>query len=184
MHLSTFILVITQLDAQNFCFTISLFHASTCFKHHVLIIRRSKLHYTASGIITPIEAWNKLIVKQKFCVSSWLITKIKKDWQCPYKRNNEASLCVRVTIFAFYLQLSSETFTILRVILRDIINVHRYSRKVPVILVRFSWNLNLFDSFSKNIQTWNFMKFRAVGAGLFHAYGRTDRNTDGWVWRS
>jgi len=31
MHLSIFILVINQLDAQNFCFTISLFHASTCF---------------------------------------------------------------------------------------------------------------------------------------------------------
>ena len=44
------ILVINQLDAQNF--TISLFHVSTCFEHHVLIIRRSKLHYTASGIIT------------------------------------------------------------------------------------------------------------------------------------
>jgi len=25
-----------------------------CFRAHVLIIRRSKLHYTASGIITPI----------------------------------------------------------------------------------------------------------------------------------
>jgi len=25
--------VINQLDAQNFCFTISLFHASTCFEH-------------------------------------------------------------------------------------------------------------------------------------------------------
>jgi len=33
MHLSIFILVINQLDALNFCFTISLFHASTCFKH-------------------------------------------------------------------------------------------------------------------------------------------------------
>ena len=30
----------------------SLFHASTCFEHHVLIVRRSKLYYTASGIIT------------------------------------------------------------------------------------------------------------------------------------
>jgi len=48
-----FILVINQLDAQNFCFTITLFHASTCFEHHVLI-RRSKLYYTVSGIITPI----------------------------------------------------------------------------------------------------------------------------------
>ena len=82
------------------------------FRAHVLIIRRSKLHYTASGIITPIggrlvhqtatcrcddtrgcvmqfwppgdehmcskhvETWNKLIVKQKFCASSWLITEI------------------------------------------------------------------------------------------------------------
>jgi len=43
-----------QLDAQNFCFTISLFHASTYFQHHALIMRRSKLHYTASGIITPV----------------------------------------------------------------------------------------------------------------------------------
>ena len=31
VHLSIFISVINQLDAQNICFTISLFHASTCF---------------------------------------------------------------------------------------------------------------------------------------------------------
>jgi len=83
------------------------------FRALMLIIRRSKLHYTASGIITSIggrlvhktatytcddtrgccvmefwppddehkcskhvEAWNKLIVKQNFCASSWLITEI------------------------------------------------------------------------------------------------------------
>ena len=28
-----FISVINQLDTQNVCFTISLFHASTCFEH-------------------------------------------------------------------------------------------------------------------------------------------------------
>ena len=39
---------------HKICFTISLFHASTCFEHHVLIVRRSKLYYTASGIITPV----------------------------------------------------------------------------------------------------------------------------------
>ena len=33
VHLSIFISVINQLDAQNFCFIISLFHASTCFEH-------------------------------------------------------------------------------------------------------------------------------------------------------
>jgi hypothetical protein len=43
-----------QLDALNFI--MSLFHASTCFEHHVLIVRRSKMYYTASGIITPIGA--------------------------------------------------------------------------------------------------------------------------------
>ena len=32
-NLSTFISVINQLDVQNFCFTITLFHASTCFEH-------------------------------------------------------------------------------------------------------------------------------------------------------
>jgi len=53
--------VINQLDAQNFCFTISLFHACTCFEHMCL---------------KHVEAWNKLIVKQKFCASSWLITEI------------------------------------------------------------------------------------------------------------
>ena len=39
---------------HKICFTISLFHASTCFEHHVLMVRRSKLYYTASGNITPI----------------------------------------------------------------------------------------------------------------------------------
>ena len=39
---------------HKICFTISLFDASTCFEHHVLIVRRSKLYYTVSGIITPI----------------------------------------------------------------------------------------------------------------------------------
>jgi len=50
--LTLLILVINQLDAQNFCFTVSLFRASTCLEHNVLIIRRSKLYYTASGIVT------------------------------------------------------------------------------------------------------------------------------------
>ena len=59
VHLSIFILVINQLDAQNlfynkFISCLYMFRASTCFEHHVLIVRRSTLYYTASGIITPI----------------------------------------------------------------------------------------------------------------------------------
>ena len=33
VHPSIFISVINQLDAQKFCFTISLYNASTCFEH-------------------------------------------------------------------------------------------------------------------------------------------------------
>jgi len=47
-------LSINQLDAQKFCLTISLFHASICFGHNVLIIRCSKFYYTAYGIITRV----------------------------------------------------------------------------------------------------------------------------------
>ena len=110
-----FISVINQLDAQNFCFTISLFHASTCFEHmcsssggqnsitQSLVSSQRKVaeswtpvHQTATFSCDDtrdcviqfwlpddeqicskhVEAWNKLIVKQKFCASNWLITEI------------------------------------------------------------------------------------------------------------
>jgi len=41
-----------QLDAQNFLFYNKFISCLYMFRAHVLIIRRSKLHYTASGIIT------------------------------------------------------------------------------------------------------------------------------------
>ena len=46
-----FILVINQHDAQNFCFTISLFHASTCFEH-MCPSSGGQLYFTTSGTIT------------------------------------------------------------------------------------------------------------------------------------
>jgi len=57
-------------------------HASSTV---VLIIRRSKLYYTASGIITPVggrpvhgTATHRMciIIKKRICSLSWLITKI------------------------------------------------------------------------------------------------------------
>jgi len=39
---------------HKICFTVSFISCLYMFRAHVLIIRRSKLYYTASGIITPI----------------------------------------------------------------------------------------------------------------------------------
>jgi hypothetical protein len=55
-----------------------------------------------------------------------------------------------------------------------IINVHKTSRKGPVIHVKFynkTWIVS--TDFSENMQILNFIKIRPVGAELFHADGRT-----------
>jgi len=39
---------------RKICFTISFISSLYMFRAHMLIIRRSKLHYIASGIIKPI----------------------------------------------------------------------------------------------------------------------------------
>jgi len=55
---------------HKICFIISFISCLYMFRAHVLIIGRSKLHYTASGIITrvgvmipDVEAWNKTYLK-------------------------------------------------------------------------------------------------------------------------
>ena len=61
--------------------------------------------------------------------------------------------------FWFWLQLLSQIFLILRIIQQDTMTtVKTYSRKVPVIVVRFSWHLNFLDRFSKEAQMSNFIK--------------------------
>jgi hypothetical protein len=62
-------------------------------------------------------------------------------------------------VFWFSLQIFYEIFLILRIIERDIvINVYRSSCKIPVILVRFYWNVNFLDRFLKTTQRSNVMK--------------------------
>ena len=38
---------------HKICFTVSFISSLYMFRAHVLIIRRSKLHYTASGVMIP-----------------------------------------------------------------------------------------------------------------------------------
>jgi len=99
VHLSIFISVINHLDAQNFCFTASLFHSSTCFEHMCSssggqncitqpLVSSCRCNDTRGCVMQfwppddehmcskHVEEWNKLAVKQKFCASSLLITEI------------------------------------------------------------------------------------------------------------
>ena len=108
------------------------------FRTHAFIIRRSKLHYTASGIITSIggrlvhetatytcydtrgcvmqfwlpddehmcskhvEAWKKLIVKQKFCASNWLITEINILRCTISKTSKNVEVCSQSSLWCRY----------------------------------------------------------------------------------
>jgi len=84
--------VINQLDAQNVCFTISLFHASTCLVHETATYRCDDTTGCLIQFWPPddehmwskyVEAWKeKLTVKQKFCASSCLITEINNQLGC------------------------------------------------------------------------------------------------------
>ena len=49
------ILVIILFNAENF-FIISLLYYCTCFEYYVLNIGKSKLYYTASGIVTNVDS--------------------------------------------------------------------------------------------------------------------------------
>jgi hypothetical protein len=54
----------------------------------------------------------------------------------------------------------------------------RFHVKYQLPLSDFNETWKFLDRFSKNTQMLNFTKIRPVGAELFHADGRTDRQTD------
>jgi len=59
-----------------------------------------------------------------------------------------------------------------------IVNLYWSSCKVHVAILRFLWNLNILQRFSKNTQMCNFTKFRQLDAELFQEDGRIDGQTD------
>ena len=61
-------------DCTKSSFIISLLYASTCFEHYVLIIRRSELYYTASGIITPVGGRPVHRLREDCTKSSFIIS--------------------------------------------------------------------------------------------------------------
>ena len=82
-------------------------------------------------------------------------------------------------MFWFSQQLLSETLIILRRTEWCVTkNVYWSSCKVPVILVRFTWQMKFLYRCSKNTQISKFQKIHSVGAEMFHANGRRDRWTD------
>ena len=79
-------------------------------------------------------------------------------------------------LFRIPLQLLSEIFFIIKRHEQDIItNVNWSSCQVPVPVVRVKSYLNFLDRFSKYTQISDLVKIRPVGAELFHANRRKNR---------
>ena len=82
-YLWTLFININQIDALNFI--ISLFEASTCFEHHVLIARRAKIvvyspcyHHTETSEWSEITKIIKIIKIQFYKYEHMVVKFIKK----------------------------------------------------------------------------------------------------------
>jgi len=68
-----------------------------------------------------VEAWNKLIVKQKFCASSWLITEIN-ILRCTVSKTSKFSVVISFRSLKAYLATLSLSFTTQRQVVRWLVN--------------------------------------------------------------
>ena len=88
--------------------------SSTCAHHQEVNIALHSLWYTIGCVIqfwSPddehmcskhVEAWNKLILKQKFCASSWLITEINILRCTVSKTSKHCIMSLYVLFFCHY----------------------------------------------------------------------------------
>jgi len=117
------------------------------FRVHVLIISRSNLHYTASGIITPIGG--RLVRRLREAVLSFVafldlqyFSTFWNKWR-DFEKKLPNTKCVLIFSTTFVWNISHYK----KKWIRYDKNVYWYSSKVPVILVRFEWNLDFLESF-------------------------------------
>ena len=176
VRLSIFISVINQLDAQNFCFAISLFHASTCFEHmcsssggpncttQPLVSSHHLVHRLREVLSQPVHqtATYRSDDTRGRVIQFWppddehMCSKHVDAWHKLIVKQNFCALswliteinnmCVSIFSTIFFLNISHYKK-----------NWSRYYHKCTHVfmyrtrfLVRFEWNLNFLDGLTKN----------------------------------
>jgi len=172
VHLSIFISVINQVDEQNFCLKISLFHASTCFEHmyssswgqNCLWYHHTYRCDDTRGWVMQfwppddghmyskhVLAWNELIVKQKYCASIWLVTEINEPFMSIF--------CRRLQTESTHTAIFQYTFVVWYVIVK-------YGRESSVSILCFDLTIWLNVAFLSSPQTeWD--SFSVCAAACF-----------------
>jgi len=160
VHLSIFISVFNQTDAQNLFhnkfYFMPLHVSSTCAHHHTC-----RCDDTRGGVMQfwppdddhmcskHVEAWNKLSVKQIFCASSWLITEIKK---------NTITLSLQTKLF--YLQLCGVYWLFFSAALW----VHTVVQSLLVSVGEdiFRFNLNIMELYKNEFHNFSSQNIRMI----------------------
>ena len=144
---------------HKICFTISFTSCLYMFRVNVLIIRRSKLHYTASGIITPIGGrLVPLHVSSKCAHHQEVKIALHSLW---YHHTYILFLSFRIIVTPLPLgSIGLSSFEErLTTILRNVTESHTRTLKSPVTRLREPQNLPWEISWPDKSLTW----FRKIG---------------------